>query len=127
MPDLCAFDYTVVRVVPRVEQGEFLNAGVILLCRERRFLAGRVRLDRARLAALAPEVDVAAVQAHLDLIPRICAGGPQAGPLADMSPAERFRWLSAPHSTVIQVSAVHCGLCSDPQTALDELAKKILG
>jgi hypothetical protein len=127
MPDLCAFDYTVVRVVPHVEQEEFLNAGVILLCRERGFLGGRVGLDRLRLAALAPELDSATVQAHLDLIPRMCAGGPQAGPLGDLSPAERFRWLSAPHSTVIQVSAVHCGLCSDPQVALDELARKILG
>ncbi len=127
MPDLCAFDYTVVRVVPHVEEEEFLNAGVILRCRERHFLAGRVRLDRARLAALAPELDLTTVQAHLDLIPRICAGGPQAGPLGELSQAERFQWLSAPQSTVIQVSAVHCGLCSDPQAALDSLARRILG
>jgi hypothetical protein len=127
MPDLCAFDYTVVRVVPHVEQEEFLNAGVILLCRERSFLGGRVRLDRARLASLAPELDLATVQAHLELIPRICAGGPQAGPLGDLSQAERFRWLASPHSTVIQVSAVHCGLCLDPQAVLEDLMRKMIG
>ncbi len=118
MPALSSFDYAVVRVVPRVEREEFLNAGVILFCRERRFLVARIRLDPARLAMLAPDLDPATVQTYLDLIPRICAGGPEAGALGELSQVERFRWLTSPHSTVIQVSEVHCGLCTEPQQAL---------
>ncbi len=126
MPDLCAFDYAIVRVVPRVEREEFLNAGVILYCREQRYLAARVRLDLARLAALAPGLDAAAVQASLELIPRICAGGLAAGPLGELSQVERFRWLVAPHSTIIQTSPVHPGLCADPDQALQQLAARVL-
>jgi hypothetical protein len=127
MPDPCAFDYAVVRVVPRVEQEEFINAGVILFCRERRFLAASLGLDPARLSALAPELDPAMVQQHLDLIPLICAGGRAAGPLAKLSLVERFRWLTSPRSTVVQVSPVHAGLCTDPALALAELAQRVLG
>jgi hypothetical protein len=116
-----------VRIVPRVEQEEFINAGVILFCRERRYLAARLQLDAARLAAFAPELDPAIVQAHLDLIPRICAGGRAGGPLAKLSLVERFRWLTSPRSTVVQISPVHAGLCSDPAAALDELAQCVLG
>ncbi len=127
MPDRCAFDYAVVRIVPRVEQEEFINAGVILFCRERRFLAARLSLDAARLAALAPELDREAVQEHLDLIPLICAGGRAAGPLAKLSLVERFRWLTSPRSTVVQVSPVHAGLCADPALTLEDLARRVLG
>ncbi len=127
MPDLCSFDYAVVRVVPRVEREEFLNAGVILYCRELRYLAARISLDLARLGALAPEVDADIVQANLALIPRICAGGPDAGPLSQLSQVERFRWLTAPHSTMIQTSPVHPGLCADPEHTLSALAAQILG
>jgi len=127
MPDPCVFDYAIVRIVPRVEQEEFINAGVILFCRERRYLAARLRLDAARLAALAPELDPATVQAHLDLIPLICAGGRAAGPLAKLSPVERFRWLTSPRSTVVQISPVHAGLCADPAATLEELAQRVLG
>ncbi len=121
MPALSSFDYAVVRVVPRVEREEFVNAGVILFCRERRFLAARIKLDPARLAALAPGLDPATVQPYLELIPLVCAGGPEAGELGELSQAERFRWLTSPHSTVIQTSEVHCGLCADPEQALAAL------
>ncbi len=127
MRDLCSFDYAVLRVVPRVEREEFLNAGVILYSRERRYLGAKVKLDLARLAAFAPDLDMAMVQAELDLIPRICAGGPDIGPLNEMSQVERFRWLTSPRSTVVQVSPVHAGLCADPQAALEDLLAKVVG
>jgi hypothetical protein len=126
MPDLCSFDYAVVRIVPRPEREEFLNVGVILFCRDRRYLAAHIRFDAARVAALAPDLDLAAVQARLALIPRICAGGPEAGELAELSQVERFRWLTSPRSTVVQPSDVHPGLCADPVMALEDVARRVL-
>jgi hypothetical protein len=121
MPVPSAFDYAVLRVVPRVEREEFINAGVILFCRSRRFLDARIALDVPLLLALDPECDPAEVQYHLDVIPRICAGGPEAGPIGLLEQAERFHWLTAPRSTIIQPSPVHAGLCADPAAALDHL------
>ncbi len=115
------FQYAVVRVVPRVERGESLNAGVILLCRPKRFLAARVGLDMARLLALAPDVDPATIASHLDGIVRIARGDADAGPIAALGQGERFHWLVAPSSTVIQPSEVHTGLCDDPADELDHL------
>jgi hypothetical protein len=115
------FQYAVIRVVPRVERGESLNAGVILLCRPKRFLAARTSLDGARLGALAPEVDPAVIETHLAAIERIAAGDSEAGPMASLGQAERFHWLVAPSSTVIQPSEVHTGLCDDPADELDHL------
>ncbi len=126
MPGLVSFDYAVVRVVPNVEREEFLNAGVILFCRTRRFLKARIELDASRLAALAPDFDASQVQEYLDLIPRICAGGPEAGPIGELSQPERFHWLVSPRSTTIQISPVHCGCCADPQAALDDLFEKMV-
>jgi hypothetical protein len=120
------FQYAVVRVVPRVERGEFVNAGVILLCRPKRFLAARVELDRARLAALAPDVDVDAIRSHLDGIVRIARGDRDAGPIASLGQGERFHWLVAPSSTVIQPSEVHTGLCDDPAEELDHLFERLV-
>jgi hypothetical protein len=120
------FQYAVVRVVPRVERGESLNAGVILLCRPRRFLAARVQLDEARLRALAPDVDSAAIQRHLDGIVRIARGDPDAGRIAGLTQGERFHWLVAPSSTVIQPSEVHTGLCDDPAEELDHLFERLV-
>ena len=120
------FQYAVVRVVPRVERGEFLNAGVVLLCRSRRFLAARVALDRGRLAALAPEVDPSTIETHLGAIERIAAGDPAGGPIARLGQGERFHWLVAPSSTVIQPSEVHTGLCDDPAAELDHLVAKLV-
>ena len=116
-----AFQYAIVRLVPRVDRGETLNVGVILLCRSKRFLAARMRLDERRLAALAPDLDPATVRPHLDAIERIAAGDPAAGPIATSGQAERFHWLVSPSSTIIQTSAVHTGLCHDPATELDHL------
>lgn len=126
MRETSVCNHAIVRVVPRVEREEFINAGVILFCRTRRFLQARLRLDRERLAALAPELDPALVQAQLDLIPRICAGGQDAGPLAALDQSERFHWLTSPRSTIVQISPVHPGLSDDPQATLDELFAKLV-
>ena len=121
-----SFDYAVIRVVPRVEREEFLNAGVLLFCLEKDFLAARIAVDEARLRALWPEIDVELVRQHLEAIPRICAGSPDGGPIAKLSLRERFHWLVAPRSTVIQVSPVHAGLCASPEHALDELFRQMV-
>lgn len=115
------FAYAIVRVVPHVERGESMNAGVILLCRPHRFLAARVELDEARLRALAPGCDADEIRMHLDAIPRIAAGDPDAGPIAALSQAERFHWLVAPASTVVQPGDVHTGMTADPCVTLDHL------
>jgi len=115
------FQYAIVQVVPRVERGECFNAGVVLLCRPRRFLGSRTFLDERRLRALAPDVDPDLVRAHLAAIDRIAAGDAAAGPIARMTKAERFHWLVAPSSTIIQPSDVHTGLCEDPAAELDHL------
>lgn len=124
MPALSSYDYAVLRVVPNVEREEFINVGVILFCRTRRFLGARIDLEPERLAVLAPELDLEMVKAQLDLFPRICAGGPDAGPIGQLEQPDRFHWLVAPRSTAIQVSPVHCGLCTDPQAALDDVFEK---
>jgi hypothetical protein len=115
-----------VRVIPDVERGECLNAGVIVFCRPRRFLAARMALDTARLRALAPGVDLEAVQAHLDAVERIAAGDPAAGPIAALPASERFHWLVAPASTIIQPSPVHTGLTENPEGELDRLLRRLV-
>jgi hypothetical protein len=121
MPAPSSFDYAIIRVVPRVEREEFINVGVIVFCRPRRFLQARIELDPARLAALAPTLDLATVQRTLEVFPLVAAGGPDAGPIGQLPLAERFHWLTAPRSTVIQTSPVHSGLCDDPDAALTHL------
>jgi hypothetical protein len=118
VPKPSSFDYAIVRVVPAVEREEFINVGVILFCRTLRFLGAKIELDTPRLLALAPTADVAQIQAHLDLIPQICQG---ASSIGQLSQAERFHWLVAPRSTIIQVSPVHSGLCHDPAAVLEHL------
>jgi hypothetical protein len=120
------FQYAIIRVVPRVERGEYLNAGVVLLSRPRKFLAAKVALDEARLRALAPDADPATILPHLEAIERIAAGDPSAGPMARLSQAERFHWLVAPSSTVIQPSEVHTGLCDDPAAELEHLFEQLV-
>ncbi len=120
------FQYAIIRVVPRVERGECLNAGVVLLCRPRRFLGARVGLDAARLRALAPDVDPATIEMHLAAIERIAAGDPSAGPIARLGRGERFHWLVAPSSTVVQPSEVHTGICRDPAQELDHLFEQLV-
>jgi hypothetical protein len=120
------FQYAVVRVVPRVERGERINAGVILFCRPRRFLAARVALDTPRLAALAPGLEAQRIQPHLDAIVRVAAGDGSAGTIARLGQSERFHWLVAPASTIVQPSCVHTGLCEDPQATLDRLFRELV-
>ena len=115
------FAYAIVRVVPRVERGECVNAGIILFCRPRRFLEARIGLDEARLHALDPRTDVDGVRAHLAVIAAIAAGDQGAGPIAGLTQAERFHWLTSPGSTIVQPSAVHAGLTGDPAATLAHL------
>jgi hypothetical protein len=126
MPDRASFDYAPIRVVPLVERGEFLNAGIILFCRTKRFLEARVDLEPDRLAAVAPHLDLAEVLRHLEVIPRIAAGDRSAGPMSELPQAGRFHWLVAPRSTVVQVGPVHCGICDDPADALDDLMNRLV-
>jgi hypothetical protein len=120
------YDYAAVRVVPCVEREEFVNVGVILFCRTQGFLEARIALDLARLKALAPDLDAAEVQAYLALIPRICAGGAAAGPIGRLPQPERFHWLVAPCSTIVQPGPVHSGLCTDPAAALERLLRAMV-
>ncbi len=129
MPERLAFEYAVIRIVPRVERAEFLNAGVVLICRASRFLAARVEFDRARLACLAPNLEpeiLDAIEAQLLLIPRIAAGDKTAGPIANLDFRERFHWLAAPASTVIQASPAHTGFCTDPAQQLEKLFDELV-
>ena len=121
-----SFDYALVRVVPRVERGEFVNAGAIVFCRTRRFLGARIELDQARLLALAPGIDLAEVERHLAIVPLVCAGGPIAGPIGMLPLADRFHWLVAPRSAMIQTSPVHSGLCDDPAEVLGEIMAQLV-
>jgi hypothetical protein len=119
--DHCSYDYAVVRVVPRVDREEFVNVGVIVSCPSKDFLEARIELDERRLVALDSTVDLAAIRAHLASIPAICAGGPKAGPIGRLSPRERFHWLVAPRSTIIQTSRVHSGRCTNPSDLMEHL------
>jgi Protein of unknown function (DUF3037) len=120
------FQYAIVRVVPRVERGECVNAGVVLFCRPRRYLAAQLELDEARLRALAPDADLDAVREHLDALRRIAAGDAAAGAIAALPPSERFHWLVAPSSTIIQCSPVHTGLTDDPAGELERLVGQLV-
>jgi hypothetical protein len=119
--DLEVFEYAVVRVVPRVDRGEFLNAGVVLWCRALEHLQAGITFDAGRARALAPDLDVDAVTRHLGALEAVCAGDPRAGAPTGEAKGARFRWLVAPRSTVLQTSPVHCGLTADPAAELDRL------
>ncbi len=126
MRKLCAFDYALIRVVPRVDRGEFINAGVVLFCSTEAFLDARIELDRQRLTALAPDVDVTLVENHLAVIPTVCRGGDEAGAIGQLPQRARFHWLVAPRSTIIQTSPMHSGVHEDPQVALEKLFRKLV-
>lgn len=121
-----AYNYAIIRVVPRVERGEQINAGVILSCPTAGYLGARVALDEARLAALWPATDLDEVKQALAIIPLIAAGDPRGGPIAAMSRSERFHWLVAPRSAIIQPSVVHTGICDDPEATLDQLLTRLV-
>ncbi len=120
-PARSQFQYAMLRVVPRIERGECFNAGVVLFCRPRRFLAARAELDERRLTALAPDADAEVLRAHLDALVAVAVGEPGAGPIAALEQSDRFHWLVAPSSTVLQPSPVHTGLCEEPAEMLDRL------
>ncbi len=126
MPERKDFQYTILRIVPRIERGECINAGVVLFCRQLRFLGIRLGLDQARLHALAPDLDPVTIQPHLDAIAAVVAGDPSGGPLARLSPSERFGWVAAISSTVIQPSEVHTGLTDDPAATLQHLFEALV-
>jgi hypothetical protein len=125
-PATSPFSYLILRVVPDVERGERVNVGVALFCRQRRFLAARVDLQRDRLAVLAPDLDATDVQAHLDALVRVADGADGAGPIAALPQSERFGWLAAPASTIVQASEVHTGLCAEPGAALEALFTRLV-
>jgi hypothetical protein len=126
VPSPASFDYAILRVMPRVERQEFINAGVVAFCLERRYLAARIHLDAERLKALWPEADVELAQEHLEAVRRICEGDPAAGPIAMLPQRERFHWITSPRSTIIQPSPVHTGVCDETDGLVDRLAKQFL-
>ncbi|HUB03738.1 MAG TPA: DUF3037 domain-containing protein [Solirubrobacteraceae bacterium] len=125
-PARSPFTYAILRVVPRIERGERFNAGVVLFCRQRGFLAAKVALDERRLAALAPDTPANDVRAHLEALANVAAGDPDAGAIAALPASERFGWLVAPSSTIIQSSEVHTGLTDDPLATLDALFRELV-
>ena len=120
------YSYAIVRIVPRVDRGESLNAGIILFARTLGFLEARLALDEARLRALAPGLDIEQVKAHLESFRLIAAGDLAGGPIASMSASERFHWLTSPRSTIIQTSPIHIGRCDDPETTIEELMGRLV-
>ncbi|MEJ8836828.1 DUF3037 domain-containing protein [Ramlibacter sp. AN1133] len=126
MHDPCAYDYALIRVIPHVERGECINAGVLVCSTARAFLKARIELDEARLLALDPAADLATVAAALEAFVRICEGGSRAGPIGELPLRARFDWLVAPRSTVIQTSPVHSGRCSDLELAMEHLLERMV-
>jgi len=120
------FEYAVLRAVPRVDRGEFVNVGVMLYCQADDYLAARWHVDADRLRALDDDVDIAAIEAALETIRAACAGGPDAGPAGEGPPGPRFRWLASPRSTVVQAGPVHTGLTADPDRELDHLLDRLV-
>ncbi len=114
-----SFEYSIIRVMPRVERGEFINVGIVVSCRAKRYLGARIELDRERLRAFAPDIDFGLIEDYLAIIPKICSG--EAGPLGQLPQQERFHWLVAPRSTMIQLSPVHSGLCEQPEAVFEHL------
>jgi Protein of unknown function (DUF3037) len=125
-PERRPFSYAILRVVPRVERGERFNAGVVLFCRQRDYLGIRVSLDEKRLTALAPDTPASEVRSHLDALVRVAQGDPDGGPIASMPTSERFGWLVAPSSTIVQPSRVHTGVSEDPRATLDSLFAELV-
>jgi hypothetical protein len=121
-----AFQYAIWRVVPDVERGEAVNVGVVVFCRRRSFLAARIELDEPRLRALAPRLDLDALRGHLDGLVRVAAGHPAAGAIAALPQSERFGWLTAASSTIVQPSPIHTGLSDDPDAVLDRLFARLV-
>jgi Protein of unknown function (DUF3037) len=126
VPDRKAFQYTVLRVVPDVERGERINVGVVLYSPERKFLGARIHVDRERLAAIAPDLDLDALERHLQSLLAVADGSSEGGPIAQLPQSERFGALSAPSSTIVQPSEVHTGVCEDGSSELDDLFRRLV-
>ena len=126
MPALRTYDYAIVRVVPRVERGEFLNAGIIVSCDIERLLDARIELDESALLSLHRQVDLELVRKSLATIPRVCAWCADSGDIGQLTPRERFHWLVAPRSTIVQTSPVHTGQCADLEGALAHLMNSMV-
>lgn len=126
MPAEYTYDYAVVRVVPRVERGEQVNVGVILSCVDLDYLDARIEVDERAILALDASIDLEAMRANLAIIPRVCRGGPDAGPIGALPPRGRFRWLVSPRSTIIQPSPVHTGRTTDPAACLEKLVERLV-
>ena len=126
MPATSSYDYAIIRIVPYVERGECINIGIILFCRTRRFLGMMLHLDQQRLSVFAPQLDLPAVQQQLEHLQQVCDGKEGSGPIGQLLQSERFHWLVAPHSTIIQSSSVHSGMCNDPEATLQNLLKKLV-
>lgn len=126
MPAERTYDYAIIRVVPRVERGEQVNVGVVLSCADDEFLDAKIEMDEAAVLALDPAIDMEALRANLAIIPQVCRGGAEAGPIGALPARGRFRWLVSPRSTIIQPSAVHTGRTSDPAACLEHLMEKLV-
>ena len=120
------YEYAVIRVLPRVDREEFINVGVILYCAARGFLRAECAIDTGRLRAFAGDADLSGLDDHLNSLCRICQGGKNGGPIGTLSIGERFRWLTAPRSTIVQTSPVHTGLTEDPEATLADLMNKLV-
>src|SRR4051812_29936501 len=126
MPEICTYDYAVIRVVPRVEREEFINVGIILSCPGHKFLEARIEISVERLKAFSPSIELETVRLFLDLIPKICAGGKETGVIGQLPQRSRFYWLTAQRSTIIQTSPIHTGLCADADEMLEHLLNKMV-
>lgn len=124
--EICPFDYAVIRLVPRVEREEFFNVGVIVSCPAQKYLEARIHLSEEKLKAFAPALDAETIRRYLEIIPKICAGDRAAGVIGRLTPRERFYWLTAQRSTIIQTSPVHTGFCSDAGEMLERLFDKMV-
>lgn len=127
MQEKHVFEYAMIRILPRVERGEFLNVGVVLYCKRPAFLKAKIQLDENRLLALFPQADITDIQNHLQAFENICKADKAAGYIATLDIPSRFRWLTAKRSTIIQASEIHPGLCVDAEETLDSLFEKMVG
>jgi hypothetical protein len=125
MPERSPYDFATIRIVPRVDREEFVNAGVVVFCPARKYLQAKVCIDEERLRALWPDLDLALIRQHLEPFPKVCAGDPEAGPVAARPLRDRFHWIVAPRSTMIQISPVHTGLTDSPEGVLQDLFAKM--
>ena len=126
MHDKHLFEYSVIRLVPCVDRGEFVNVGVILYCPDEQFLRSAIEINHDRVRSICPTIDFREVSQHLNAVEKICEGGKEAGPIGSLPTGERFRWLTAPRSTIVQSSPVHTGICSDPVDTIEKLMAKMV-